>query len=243
MSPSPDEATSKPDVATPDESAAPSQASSAGPAESKTDDAPPADGGRAAPATQESTPAAKKDEPEPDEREPLPRNILLYTVFSLMCIGIGLWLVLAWSGYKDKYTQQTEGWHLGSTKMLEITLIRDDRKNLACASDKTFSHQTFGEIHCGYHKNGVQWGPKPTEDSHILQPFNTVKNELFLAAGLWQSSILQGELPKDRFTVVCNYHVLGVLKSVSLRWSPTANFNPVDQSVAVGSLSDCVIPQ
>ena len=67
--------------------------------------------------------------------------------------------------------------------------------------------------------------------------------ELFLAAGLWQAPILQGTLPAERFTVVCNYHIIGVLKAVSLRWSPTASFNPVDQSVTVGTLSDCAIPQ
>jgi hypothetical protein len=224
MSSSPDEATSKPDVATPDEPAAPAATAAA-------DAAPPE-------VKQAAAPAAKPDAPEPDEREPLPRNVLLYTVFSLMCIGIGLWLVLAWSGYKEKYTQQTEGWHLGSTKMLEITLIKDDKKNLACASDKS-----FGEVHCGYHLDGTPWGPGPDQDAHTLQPFNTIKNELFLSAGLWQAPVLRGELPKDRFTVVCNYKVVGVLKAVSLRWSQTGSFNPVDQSVAVGTLEDCVIPQ
>jgi hypothetical protein len=177
-------------------------------------------------------------EPPPDVREPLPHNVLLYTVFTLLCAGIGLWLVLAWSGYKEKYTQQTEGWRLGSTRMLEITLIKDDKKNLACASDKT-----FGEIRCGFRRDGTPFGKGPDEDPHVLQPFNTIKNELFLAANLWQQPILQGELPKDRFTVVCNYHVDGVLKAVALRWSPTGTFGPVDQSVAVGSLRDCVIPQ
>jgi hypothetical protein len=54
---------------------------------------------------------------------------------------------------------------------------------------------------------------------------------------------LRRELPAERFTVVCNYHVVGVLKAVSLRWSPTGNFSPVDQSVAVGNLTDCTIPQ
>lgn len=164
--------------------------------------------------------------------------MLLYTVFGFLCIGVALWLVLAWTGYKEKYSQQTEGWHLGSTKMIEVTLIRDDKRNLACSSEKT-----FGAIHCGYHSNGQPWGTSPDTDANVLQPFNTIKNELFLAAGLWQSPILQGELPSDRFTVVCNYHVVGVLKAVALRWSPTGNFGPVDQSVAVGNLTDCVIPQ
>jgi hypothetical protein len=173
-----------------------------------------------------------------DNKLPPPRNLLLYTVFGFLCIGVALWLVFAWTGYKEKYSQQAEGWYLGSTKMIEITLIREDKKNLACASDKEFVG-----LHCGYHANTQSWGSTPETDPHVLQPFNTIKNELFLGAGLWQSSILSGTLPAERFTVVCNYHVAGVLKAVSLRWSPTGNFGPVDQSVAVGALTDCVIPQ
>jgi hypothetical protein len=173
-----------------------------------------------------------------DIQLPPPRNLLLYTVFGFLCIGVALWLVFAWTGYKEKYSQQAEGWYLGSTKMIEITLIREDKKNLACASDKEFAG-----AHCGFHANRQPWGTNPETDPHVLQPFNTIKNELFLGAGLWQSPILSGTLPADRFTVVCNYHVAGVLKAVSLRWSPTGNFGPVDQSVAVGTLTDCVIPQ
>jgi hypothetical protein len=176
--------------------------------------------------------------PAADVRFDPPKNLLLYSLSGFLCIGVALWLILAWAGYKEKYSQQTEGWHLGSTKMLEITLIREDKKNLACASEKVFAG-----VHCGYRINGQPWGAGPDTDPQVLQPFNTVKNELFLAAGLWQSPILQGTLPAERFTVVCNYHVLGVLKAVSLRWSPTGNFGPVDQSVAVGNLTDCVIPQ
>lgn len=245
MSPSPDEATSNPDVAAPDEAAAPAEATAAAPpaAESSAAAAPSADADEpmAAPPGPEGGPvpaAGEDDGAKLDEREPLPKNVLLYTVFSLLCIGIALWLVLAWSGYKEKYTQQTEGWRLGSTQMVEITLIREDKKNLACASDRS-----FGDVHCGYRRDGTPKGPLPENDPHVLQPFNTVKNELFLAAGLWQASVLQGELPKDRFSVVCNYSILGVLKAVALRWSPTGSFNPVDKSVAVGTLSNCAIPQ
>lgn len=164
--------------------------------------------------------------------------MLLYTVFGLLCMGVALWLVFSWTGYKDRYSQQTEGWRLGATRMVEVTLIREDKKTLACASDRSFDG-----IHCGFRGNNSPWGPGPEHDSVTLQPFNTVKNELFLAAGLWAAPVLQGELPASRFTVVCNYHIKGVLKSVSLRWSLTGSFSPVDQSVAVGTVTDCVIPQ
>jgi hypothetical protein len=218
MSPSPEEVAGDSQVAAADAPSAAAEASAV---------PPPA--GVAAP---EAAAPAVEIRPDP------PKNLLLYTVFGFLCIGVALWLILAWAGYKEKYSQQTEGWHLGATKMLEITLIRDDKKNLACASEKIFSG-----VHCGYHGNNQTWGTTPDTDAQVLQPFNTVKNELFLAAGLWQSPILQGGLPAERFTVVCNYHVLGVLKAVSLRWSATGNFSPVDQSVAVGNLTDCVIPQ
>jgi hypothetical protein len=188
-----------------------------------------------APSTQAAEPS-RAEAPVPTD--PPPPGFLMYTVFGFLCLGVVVWLLFAWTGYKEKYSQITEGWHLGGTKMIEITLIRDDRKNLACASDKT-----FGPVRCGYHLNGQPAGASAAEDPNVLQPFNTIKNELFLAAGLWQSPILIGTLPAERFTVVCNYHVVGVLKAVSLRWSPTGNFNPVDQSVAVGTLSDCVVPQ
>jgi len=261
MSPSPDDAATSPTAAAPAEPAAPTEAPAvstasppAAPAAEATPGQPAASAGQAEaaappaeatatqsePAPAPAQPAAPRA-PEPDEsypREPLPKRVLLYTVFALLCGGIGLWLVFAWTGYKEKYSQTNEGWRLGSTKMLEITLIREDKKNLACASDRR-----FGEIHCAHARDGRFLGTKPEDSPNILQPFNTVKNELFLAAGLWQGPALREPLPAERFTVVCNYRVVGVLKAVALRWSPTGSFNPVDQSVAVGTLSDCVVPQ
>lgn len=166
------------------------------------------------------------------------RNVILYTAFGFFAMGVVLWLLFAWSGYKEKYSQLTEGWHLGGTRMVEITLVREDKKNLACASDKT-----FGDTHCGYRANGQPFGANGEVDAHTQQPYNTIKNELFLGAGLWASPALPAILPAERFTVVCNYRVVGVAKSVALRWSSTGTFNPVDQSAAIGTLTDCVIPQ
>ena len=272
MSPSPDDATDKPLVAAPEPPAAPAAANADATVTAESNTAPAADlapvpspppdlktprpaqrgevaehreAGEGLPrftAEGSGPPDAGTVEepldPFPDQREPPPPHVLLYTVFALLCAGIALWLVLAWSGYKEKYSQQTEGWRLGTIKMLEITLIKDDKKNLACASDRL-----FGDVHCGFRRDGQPYGTKAEDDPKVLQPFNTVKNELFLAAGLWQAPVLKEPLPSERFTVVCNYHILGVLKAVALRWSPTGTFGPADQSIAVGTLSDCVIPQ
>jgi len=37
--------------------------------------------------------------------------------------------------------------------------------------------------------------------------------------------------------------VVGVSKNMSLRWGTKAVFDPLKHSVAIGTLSDCVIPQ
>src|SRR5664279_204411 len=61
---------------------------------------------------------------KPARCEPIPeppKHMLLYSVFGFLCIGIALWLVLAWAGYKEKYTQQTEGWHLSLIHISEPT--------------------------------------------------------------------------------------------------------------------------
>jgi hypothetical protein len=233
MCPSPEEVAGDSQVAGADATSAPAEANAVPPS-SQEATAEPATEPTTEPATE---PAAEPAAPTEKKVDP-PKNLLLYTVFGFLCIGVALWLVLAWAGYKEKYSQHTEGWHLGATRMIEITLVREDKKNLACASDKT-----FGNVHCGYLANSQPTGTTPESDPNVLQPFNTVKNELFLAAGLWQSPILREPLPKERFTVVCNYHVLGVLKAVSLRWATTGSFSPVDQSVAAGNLTDCAIPQ
>jgi len=146
--------------------------------------------------------------------------------------------VFAWLDYGSRYSQATDSWKLNSTKMIEITLVAEDKNNLACASDVT-----VGDLHCGYHGNLQPWGSDVSTDSKILQPFNTVANELFLGAGLWTSPSLPKQLPGIRFTVVCNYKVLGAARSMLLRWSPKGSFDPLKNSVAVGALSDCVIPE
>jgi len=197
-------------------------------------------GGPVATAQDTASPSAPPETPAvpPAELPPPPQSLLLYTVLAFFCIGLFLYLAFSWTGYRSRYAQQVEGWQLGGSKMIEVTVIREDKNNLACASDKSFEG-----IHCAFRANHEPWGPGPEYDIHALQPYNTVRSELLLASGLWVSPALQRELPESRFTVACNYHVQGVLRSVSLRWSPTGNFTPVDQSLPVGALTDCVIPQ
>jgi hypothetical protein len=164
-------------------------------------------------------------------------DISLRALLALFVIGFGVWLVFSWLKY-DKTAGQTEaGLRKGSRQMVELTLVREDRERLDCASDLT-----PGGLACGFSADGNPRKP-PVLAEKTLHPYCNVKNEILLAAGLWQSPALQGELPTKRFTVVCNYDVVAVVKNVSLRWIVTDKFAPAAQALAVGAVSDCEIPQ
>jgi hypothetical protein len=157
---------------------------------------------------------------------------------ALLCIGFVLWLFVSWNKYSTHFAQSSDVWRVGGTHLIEITLIPEDVRNLACSSDTEFSG-----LRCGFHRNGSPFGSAGSDDEITLRPYNTVKNELFLTAGLWSSPVMRQGLPKERFSITCNYTIVGVTRSVSLRWGPTAPFGPVQTSVPVGRLSNCVFPQ
>jgi hypothetical protein len=162
--------------------------------------------------------------------------VLCCTLLSLFIIGFGVWLIFAWSGYSERYSQMTDGWHKGGTYSIELTVIREDVNNLACASDLVVDG-----LRCGHRANGQPVQPAP-EDRVLLRPYNTVDSVLLLGAGLWSAPGMRGPLPTARFTVVCEFHMLGVIKSVKTRWSPAGAFLPTSRSLPVGTLSGCVIP-
>jgi hypothetical protein len=164
--------------------------------------------------------------------------VLKRTLCALILIGVTVWLAISWSGYKERYAQATEGWHVGGTELVELTLLRDDVQNLACASDVA----TEG-LHCAYRADGRTPAAGPADDRFLLRPYNTIKNEPLLGAGLWSSPALPSSLPPGRFSVVCNFNIRGVVKSASLRFAPNGAFAALKRSVAVGILTECVIPQ
>ena len=186
--------------------------------------------------TSGSPPAAGVDGP----LRPSRCNALLISFVSFCLIVFGVWIVTAGKRYREEYAQGqgTEGWSVGSTQSVELTLVRDDRRNLACASD-----QVIAGLRCAHRRDASVAGPAAPDDPQILQPYNTVGNQLLLGAGLWTSSDLKKPLPATRFSVTCNYHIEGVAKTASIRFDAAAPFAPVGKSVTVGTLSDCALPQ
>jgi hypothetical protein len=174
-----------------------------------------------------------------DSKDALPavvrRGEVLFSGASvLICIGFALWVIFRWSGYSEGYTQRMDGWRLGGTHLVELTVVPQDRQRLACASD---GH--FGQARCGFN---ARKKARKTPEKDLLSPYSTSDGKVLLASGLWTSPGL-AELPRRRFTVVCNLHVLGVLKSVKLRWKEQGSFERVRHGLVTGRLEDCAIPQ
>jgi hypothetical protein len=192
----------------------------------------------AAPAPLPSEPPVQPPDVLPPSKVTGEFNVLCYTLLSLFVVSFSVWLIFSWTGYGKRYAPHADGWYMGGTRTVEVTLIREDAHNLSCASDLMLE-----DLHCGYRANQQPFDPNGTEDRLQLRPYNTADSVLFLGAGLWSSPGLAGPLPKERFTVICNFRMISAIKSVSLRWSPTGSFGPVKDAVPAGLLSDCVIPQ
>ena len=184
-------------------------------------------------------PDQEPDREVPADARPAPGrlNALVLSLASFCLILFGVWLFSAGKRYREEYAQITEGWRVGSTRAVELTLVRTDRQNLACASDVN-----VGGLHCGFRRDLGAVAASP-EDPRVLQPYNTVGNELLLGAGLWTSADMKGPLPAARFTVVCNYHIEGLTRSAAIRFAVGAPFAPVGNTVTLGSLTDCVLPR
>ena len=196
----------------------------------------------AAPAPVPAAPPSPEPVPQPDVLPPSKVtgefNVLCYTLLSLFIVSFGVWMIYAWTGYGSRYAPHADGWYKGGTRSIEVTLVREDVQNLACAADAVFEG-----LHCGFRLNQQPFDAQGTEDRLLLRPYYTSDQTLFLGAGLWSSLGLTGALPKERFSVTCNYRMVGSLKSASLRWQPTGAFAPLKDAAPVGLLTECVIPQ
>jgi hypothetical protein len=167
-----------------------------------------------------------------DDRE----GVLLHGTAALICIGFVLWLVFAWTNYGEKYAQAMDGWRLGGKHMVELTLVGEDRTNLACASDAE-----QGGVRCEFAANNKP-RPEAVGEAQRLSPYKTVNGVLLLGAGLWTAPDLE-QPPRGRFTVVCNFHILGVTRIAAVRWQKSGQLTRVKETLPFGSLESCVIPR
>jgi len=169
---------------------------------------------------------------------------ILRLTLALFVIGLAVWLLLAAGAYRREYSGTGVAWHRGAHNFIEITLVREDQANLACAAETTMQG-----LHCGFgadqrpRRSVPSTGNEGDDERQVLRPYNTVNGELFLGAGLWDSLAARGSLPAGRFTVTCDFEIVGALRSVALRWIVGGGFDAPAKTLAVGALHDCAIPR
>ena len=130
-------------------------------------------------------------------------------------------------------------WTAGQTVDVEITLVKNDRTELACAAA-----DEIGGKHCAFETTSKPWSKGDlNDDKKLLKPYTTTDRMQFTAAGVWSDPALAADkIPSSRFNLKCKYKVDGLLKSMSVRWEATGQWFPNNEWYA-GSVSDCkVVP-
>jgi hypothetical protein len=128
-------------------------------------------------------------------------------------------------------------WSTGQVVDVEITLVKTDRTDLACASPATVAGK-----HCAFEAQGKPFAQPSTDDKAVLKPYTTTDRIQFTAAGVWSEPLLAPDkVPPSRFNVKCKYAVEGVLKAPSVRWNETGPWHATPDEWYAGTVSNCQI--
>jgi hypothetical protein len=185
--------------------------------------------------------------PPPDREAPAPAPIapepracgtMYRTWVAFLTLGIVSAILYGFLTYRRHYSPEFTGTRVGDLRFVEISLVREDFHALACAADEEFQG-----TYCAYRKDGQRRPAAEQEEARIIRQYNTVRNELFLAAGLWAEPVMRAPLPNERFSVMCEFTPLGAMKNPKIRWASSKTFHPANANLVVGRVSNCVIPR
>lgn len=171
-------------------------------------------------------------------KKPQILSVFVKTVVIFYTIVAIVWICFAWGGKRPLYSSGPALRRIGETYPIEITLIREDREHLACAST-----QSFSGLHCAFRSPSVAWTDHAADDSLLLRPYSTVEGEQLLAAGLWSALAPQEPLPTRRFSVLCTFRPIAAARDASVRWNIKTAFAPINKIWFVGPLTNCVLPK
>jgi hypothetical protein len=159
-------------------------------------------------------------------------------ILFVLIIG-GLAVGFAMLGREEQQAPPTMKWKVGETTDVEITLVKNDRNELACAAA-----DEIGGKHCAFESNTKPWSKGDlNDDKKLLKPYTTTDRAQFVAAGVWSEPALAADkIPASRFSLKCKFKVEGKLKNMSVRWEQTGQWYPNNEWFA-GAVSDCkVVP-
>jgi hypothetical protein len=169
----------------------------------------------------------------PAQAGSLGKSVLLFFV-----IVIGLGAGFAILGREQPAQVAAPKWKVGDVADVEVTLVKADRQELACASV-----DEVAGMHCQFEAASKGWskGGDPNDDKKLLKPYTTTDRIQFTAAGLWTDpGMAPDKLPPTRFSVKCKYKVEGKLNNVGVRWEQTGQWYNQEGWYA-GTLSNCAL--
>lgn len=164
----------------------------------------------------------------------LGKSMILFVVI----IG-GLAAGMAMLSREEQQVPPTMKWKVGETVDVEITLVKNDRNELACAAADEIAGR-----HCAFESATKPWSKGDlNDDTKLLKPYTTTDRAQFIAAGVWsEAALAPDKIPASRFSLKCRYKIDGKLKNMSVRWEQTGQWFPNNEWFA-GSVSDCkVVP-
>jgi hypothetical protein len=163
----------------------------------------------------------------------LGKSMILFVI-----IVAGLAGAFALLGQESTTGPAAPKWKTGDSADLELTLVADDKKNLACSSP-----DEIGGAHCAFEAQGKPWSKGDSaDDKKLLKPYTTVDHVQILASGVWSDPALGGALPATRFSVKCKLKVDGKMKAASIRWASDGPWYD-SKDLYAGSISGCKLVQ
>jgi hypothetical protein len=181
-------------------------------------------------------PGAARKQAQADSGGSLGKSVLLFFV-----IVIGLGALFYALGRETPAEVAKPKWKVGDVTDVEITLVKSDRVDLACATPDEIAGK-----HCAFEEKNKPWSKGPsTDDKTTLKPYTTAPPERFqfLAAGLWsEPAMAMDKLPATRFSVKCKLKIEGSTKNVATKWEPVKDWND-NRDWFAGTLSDCKVLQ
>jgi hypothetical protein len=163
----------------------------------------------------------------------LGKSMILFVII----VG-GLAAAFALLGTESSSGPAAPKWKTGDTADLELTLVADDKKNLACSA----SDEVAG-AHCAFEDKAKAWSKGDNaDDKKLLKPYTTTDHVQVLASGLWSDPGMTGTLPAVRFSVKCKYKVEGKVKAAAIRWASDGPWYD-SKDLYTGSISSCKLVQ
>jgi hypothetical protein len=185
-----------------------------------------------------SAPLAKGRRGPGAGRTPAPQSGSLGKSMILFVIIVGgLAAGFAILGREEQMAPSRPKWTPGQVVDVELTVVRNDAKDLACAST-----EEPGGKHCGFDGADKPWSKgDPNDEKKTYKPYTTTDRLQLVGAGLWSDPGMSADkMPATRFSVKCKYKVEGTMKKLNVRWEQTGQWFPNAEWYA-GSFSDCKI--